>query len=70
MRVKRNIMINKVGGNAGKGAVNYRISLPAEMVREIGVTSEDRAVILEFDGKTIRINKEKEVRTWQTKKKK
>lgn len=61
MRVKRNIMINKVGGNAGKGAVNYRISLPAEMVREIGVTAEDRAVVLEFDGKTIRISKEKGV---------
>lgn len=61
MRVKRNIMINKVGGNAGKGAVNYRISLPAEMVREIGVTAEDRAVILEFDAKTIRISKEKGV---------
>lgn len=61
MKVKRNIMINKVGGNAGKGAVNYRISLPAEMVREIGVTSEDRAVVLEFDGKTIMISKEKGV---------
>lgn len=59
MRVKRNIMINKVGGNAGKGAVNYRISLPAEMVREIGITPDDRGVILEFDGKIIRISKEK-----------
>lgn len=58
MKVKRNIMINKVGGNAGKGAVNYRISLPAEMVRGVGVTAEDRAVVLEFDGKTIRISKE------------
>lgn len=61
MRVKRNIMINKVGGNAGKGAVNYRISLPAEMVRGIGVTPEDRAVVVDFDGKTIRISKEKGV---------
>ena len=58
MRVKRNIMINKVGGNAGKGAVNYRISLPAEMVRGIGITPEDRGVIVEFDGSTIKIRKE------------
>ena len=58
MKVKRNIMINKVGGNAGKGAVNYRISLPAEMVREIGITPEDRGVIVEFDGSIIKIRKE------------
>lgn len=60
MKVKRNIMINKVGGNAGKGAVNYRVSLPAEMVRGIGVTPEDRAVVVDFDGETIRISKYRE----------
>lgn len=60
MKAKRNIMINKVGGNAGKSAVNYRISLPAEMVRRIGVTPEDRSVTVEFDGDAIMIKKEQE----------
>lgn len=44
--VKRNIMINKAGGTAGKKSVNYRISLPAEMVKALGVNETDREVEL------------------------
>ena len=52
--VKRNIMITKAGGNAGKNSVGYRISLPAQMDRDLGVTPEDRAVLLYMeDGKLI-----------------
>lgn len=52
--VKRNIMITKAGGNAGKNSVGYRISLPAQMVRDLGVTPDDRAVLLYMeDGKLI-----------------
>nr|DAL17269.1 MAG TPA_asm: Toxin SymE, type I toxin-antitoxin system [Caudoviricetes sp.] len=50
-------MINKVGGNAGKESVNYKVSLPAEAVRMIGVTKEDRKVILECDEEKITIKK-------------
>lgn len=57
IKVERNIMINKVGGNAGKEAVNYKVSLPAEAVRMIGVTKEDRKVILECDEEKITIKK-------------
>ena len=60
--VKRNIMISKAGGTAGKNSVNYKISLPAEMVKGIGVTPEDRSVNLEFDGEKITIKK-----SWQGK---
>ena len=28
-KIKRNIMMQKAGGNAGKNSVGYRISLPA-----------------------------------------
>lgn len=57
--VKRNIMITKAGGNAGKNSVGYRISLPAQMVRDLGVTPDDRAVLLYMeDGKLI-IEKDK-----------
>ena len=54
MEVKRNVMINKAGGTAGRNSVNYRISLPAEMIRAIGITEFDRSVNVKFvDGKII-----------------
>lgn len=53
-KVKRNIMIQKAGGSAGKNSVGYKISLPAQMVKDIGVTPDNRNVLLSFvDGKII-----------------
>ena len=46
-------MINKAGGNASKGGMTYRISLPADSVRGIGVTLEDRPVVIEYDDEKI-----------------
>lgn len=57
IKVERNIMINKAGGNAGKESVNYKISLPSEAVRMLGITKEDRKVILEYDEEKITIKK-------------
>ena len=52
--VQRNIIIAKVGGNESKNAVNYKISLPVDMVKELGITMEDRAVNVScIDGKII-----------------
>lgn len=52
--IERNIIIAKAGGTAGKNSVNYKISLPAEMVKELGVTQEDKSVLVYFeDGKII-----------------
>ena len=53
MEVKRNIIIGKVGGNANENSVNYKISLPAKMVKDLGVTKEDRSVILTFENNKI-----------------
>ena len=55
--VERNIIIGKVGGTAGKNSVNYKISLPADMVKELGITPEDRAVTVEMENKKIVIKK-------------
>lgn len=55
--VKRNIMINKAGGTAGKNSVNYRLSLPADMVRAIGVNEDDRGVLLRLEENRIVIEK-------------
>lgn len=54
MKVNRNIMINKAGGNSGANTKNYRVSIPADMIRELGVTEDNRSVTLTFqDGKII-----------------
>lgn len=59
MEVKRNVIFANAGGTAGKNSKNYKISLPADMVRELGVTEEDRSVVLTCeDGKVI-IKKER-----------
>lgn len=53
-KVDRNVSIHKPGGTAGKTSKSYRINLPAHMVRQLGVTEDDRAVELEFlDGSII-----------------
>lgn len=58
MEVKRNIIIQKAGGTAGKNSKNYKISLPADMVRELGVTEEDRSVVLTCEDRKIVIEKD------------
>ncbi len=57
MQVKRNVMFAKAGGTAGKNSKNYKISLPADMIRELGVTEEDRSVILTCKDRKIIIEK-------------
>jgi len=57
--VRRNIIISKAGGTAGKNSVNYKVSLPADMVKELGVTAEDKAVELTLENGKIIIKKVK-----------
>lgn len=57
---KRNLMINKAGGNAGKNSVNYRVSLPASWINEMGISETFKGLILEFDGDKIIIKKDVE----------
>ena len=57
--VERNIIMGKAGGTAGKNSINYKISLPAEMVKELGVTQDDKSVLVSFDdGKIIVLSDE------------
>lgn len=55
--VERNIIIAKAGGTAGINSVNYKISLPAEYVKKLGVTQDDKKVLVSFDGGKIIIEK-------------
>ena len=57
--IKRNIIIGKVGGNANENSINYKVSLPAKMVKELGITKEDRKFILTYEDDKIIIKKDK-----------
>ena len=54
---KARILINKAGGNAGPEGRNYRVTLPAAWVKQLGITSADREVLLQFDGESITIRR-------------
>lgn len=50
--IERNVMFAKAGGNASKNAYTCRISLPMDAIKALGVTPDDRSVML-----TIKENK-------------
>lgn len=52
-----NVQIGKPGGNASKGAKNYRISIPSMWARQMGIAPEDKIVSISFDGQRIIIEK-------------
>lgn len=53
-------MINKVGGNAGSGAVNYRVSLPSAWAAAMNISKENPELVMTFDGKKITIERPKD----------
>ena len=55
--VERNIMFAKAGGNASKNAYTCRISLPMDAIKALGVTPEDRAVMLTIEENKVVITK-------------
>ena len=55
-------MINKVGGNAGSSAVNYRVSLPSVWATEMNISKENPELVMTFDGNKIVITKRGENR--------
>ena len=49
-----NIIFNKSGGSAGRGAVTPRLTLPVSWIKELGITEEFREVTAKLeDGKII-----------------
>ena len=54
---KARILINKAGGNAGPEGKTYRVALPAALVKQLGITSADREVLLQFDGESITLRR-------------
>jgi hypothetical protein len=56
-RSEKNATVTKASGNASPNSLKYQLNIPAEWARQIGLTKEDKAVMMTFDGKTIAVTK-------------
>lgn len=56
-QIRRKILFNKPGGTASKNAIMARLTLPPEFVKELGITPEDKEVIISLENKKITIEK-------------
>lgn len=64
------ILIGSAGGTASKNSNNYKISLPSSWVKKMDITSDNRDVIISFDGENITISKKCSAEEFAEKKKK
>lgn len=55
--IKRKILFNKPGGTASKNSIMARLTLPPEFVKELGITPEEKEVIISLVDKKIVIEK-------------
>ena len=55
-----NLIVQRPGGTAGKGAYSFKISLPSTWVYEMGLSADSRRCIVSFDGESITIKKASE----------
>ena len=61
--IKRKVLFNKPGGTASKNAVMARITLPPEFVKTLGITQEEKDVIISLENDAIVIRKAWHIRT-------
>lgn len=54
---KAKVLFNKSGGNASRNAVTNRITIPTSWIKEMGITRDNREVVLEFKEGVITIKK-------------
>ena len=55
---KRNVIMNKAGGKSGKNTYSYKLSLPARVIKELGINPDDRGVILTLNNGKLVIEKD------------
>ena len=51
------LLQRKPGGTAGKSSIAYALHLPTKWLRKMGVTTEEREVMLSFNGTEISIKR-------------
>lgn len=54
---KAKILFSKSGGTASKNGITNRVTIPTVWVREMGITKDDRDVVLKFENGIITIEK-------------
>ena len=47
------ILVYRAGGNTGRNTKKYGISLPSKWMKEMGITPEERDVLISFDGSSV-----------------
>ena len=55
--IKRKVIFNKPGGTASKNSIMARLTLPPEYVKALGITPDDRDVVIFLDEGKIIIEK-------------
>lgn len=56
----KNIALSKPGGNASKGALRGMLAIPKEVLEDMGIDTENRAVVLEYNTETKELTVRKE----------
>lgn len=64
---KGNLIIGTAGGTAGKDAKTYKISLPSAWIQKMELDTEERQMILSFDGEQIILRKAESVTEFTSK---
>lgn len=54
---KAKVLFSKSGGTASKNGITNRVTIPTVWVREMGITKDDRDVVLKFENGIITIEK-------------
>lgn len=55
--IKRKILFNKPGGTASKNSIMARLTIPPEFVKALGITQEDKEVLVSLEEDKIIIRK-------------
>lgn len=58
--IKRNVIFNKAGGNAGQSSYSCKLSLPTDIIKELGVSPDDRSVVMTIENGKVILEKAKE----------
>lgn len=54
---KAKVIFNKSGGTASRGGITNRVTIPTSWAQQMGITKENREVILRFENGVITIEK-------------
>lgn len=54
---KLNAIVNKAGGTAGKGSLNFKMTLPSKWAHDMGITEDDRELEVFYENKKIIVKK-------------